>query len=91
MYEIILPKLHELISLNSGVPKSLLGTFRNLIYITTFGVILPIIIQALDIVPKLDTFLTLTCVLLTTVAILNFILEFYSLLKNEVNVDKNIS
>ena len=91
MYEIILPRLHELISLNTGIPKSLLGTFRNLIYITTFGVLLPIIIQSIDIAPKLDTFFTLTCVLLTTIGILNFILEFYLLLEHEVQVNKNIS
>lgn len=91
MYEITLPKLHKLISLNSNIPKSLFGTFRNLIYITIFGVLLPIVIQSINIEAKLDTFLTLTCVLLTTVSIINFILEFYLLLENEVYVDKNIS
>jgi hypothetical protein len=88
MYEIILPKLHELINLNIGIPKSIVATFRNLLYITCCGVIIPIILQSLTITDSADTFLTLSCVLLTILSIIKFVLDFYFLLINEVNVDQ---
>jgi hypothetical protein len=90
-YEFVIPKMAELIKQNTGIPKGLLKTFYSLIAMMTFGVILPITLQSLLVCNRIDTFLTLTFVNLTTLSLIHFLFEFYDLLQEELFTNKKSS
>jgi hypothetical protein len=90
-YEYIIPKMAELIAQNTGVPKGILKTFYSLLSIMLFGVIFPIILQSISVSNCLDTTLTLSFVNLTTLSLLYFLFEFYSLIYDEVHTNKKSS
>ena len=92
-YEIDLPRLYELTRQNVGVPKSLLRTFNSLFFIMFFGVLLPIILQSLNVNDCINVTLSLIYVWLTSLGLLNFMFDFYKFINNEVHLttDKNHS
>ena len=90
-YEFNLPRLYDLTRQNVGIPKSLLKTFNSLFFIMLFGVLIPIILQSLNVTNSVNITLTLILVWLTSLGLLNFMLDFYKFINNEVHVieDKN--
>lgn len=88
-YEFVIPKMTVLIKENSGIPIGLLKTFYSLLAIMIFGVLLPIILQALLVSDCLNIYLTLLFVNLTTLSLLNFLFEFYDLLHDELHPNKS--
>lgn len=92
-HEFNLPRLYDLTRQNIGVPKSLLRTFNSLLFIMLFGVLLPIILQSLNVNDCLNVTLTLIFVWLTSVGLLNFMFAFYKFINNEVHLttEKNHS
>lgn len=88
-YEFNLPRLYDLTRQNVGVPKSLLKTFNSLFFIMTFGVLIPIILQSLTVSDSLNTTLTLILVWLTSLGLLNFMLDFYKFLSDEIHLSGN--
>lgn len=87
-YEIVIPEMALLINQNTGVPKGIIKTFIALICIMTFGVLLPIILQSTMVSIQIDTCLTLSLVILTTLSLVYFLLEFYDLLYDEIHTNK---
>lgn len=87
-YEYIIPKLIGLIRRNTGVPKIVLKTFYSLIAIMAFGVVLPIAIQSMSIPDNLNISLTLSCVVLTIIAIVVFMLDFLDFINDDVHIVK---
>lgn len=87
-YEFVIPKMSGLITENSGIPTGLLKTFYSLLAIMVFGVLLPIILQSLLVSDRLNIFMTLLFVNLTTLSLLNFLYEFYDLLYDELHPNK---
>ncbi len=85
-YEFNLPRLYDLTRQNVGVPKSLFRTFNSLLFIMFFGVLLPIILQSLNVNDCLNVTLTLIFVWLTSVGLLNFMFGFYRFIYNEVHL-----
>ncbi|MET3129561.1 hypothetical protein ABID42_004687 [Arcicella rosea] len=92
-YEFNLPRLYDLTRQNVGVPKSLMRTFNSLFFIMLFGVLLPIILQSLNVSNCLNITLTLIFVWLTSLGLLNFMFDFYKFINNEVHLttEKNHS
>jgi len=88
-HELYLTQLIELTQYNTGVPKSLQATFNSLFVIMMSGVLLPIIIQSLDIPNSLDTILTLLCVWVTSLALVLFLWDFYSFLRQDIHTVNN--
>ncbi len=87
-YEFVIPKMAELINHNTGVPNGLIKTFYSLIAIMVFGVLFPLILQSIFVCNRLDVFLTLAFVTLTTLSLIYFLFEFYDLLKDEIHTNK---
>jgi hypothetical protein len=87
--EEMIPKMIELISLNTKVPNSLKMSFFSLVYIVTFAVLLPIILQSINVCNNIEVILTLIFVLLTTLFIINFLFNFYTLIREEVETNVN--
>lgn len=90
-YEILIPRMIDLIKENSGIPKSLLKTFYSLMTIMFFGVLLPLILQSISVPEQVDVFLTLSFVILTTLSLINFLFEFYFLLFEELHPNQRNS
>ena len=80
--EEMIPKMIELIS-------SLKMSFFSLVYIVTFAVLLPIILQSINVCNNIEVILTLIFVLLTTLFIINFLFNFYTLIREEVETNVN--
>lgn len=85
IYEII-PTLIGITRKNTGVPKILLKTFNSLLAVMGFGVIVPLVIQSLEVYGPLNTFFTLACVWSTVLAIIVFLLDFFDFLEKDVHV-----
>lgn len=85
-YEFNLPRLYDLTRQNVGVPKSLLKTFNSLFFIMLFGVLIPIILQSINVTDSVNITLTLVLVWLTSLGLLNFMLDFYKFIFSEVHV-----
>lgn len=85
-YEFNLPRLYDLTRQNVGVPKSLLRTFNSLFFIMLFGVLFPIILQSINVNDGLNVSLTLVFIWLTSLGLLNFMLDFYKFINNEVHL-----
>jgi hypothetical protein len=85
-YEFNLPRLYDLTRQNVGVPKSLLRTFNSLLFIMLFGVLIPIILQSLNVSDSINIVLTLVFVWLTSLGLLNFMFDFYKFINNEVHL-----
>ncbi len=84
--EFYLPRLLELTRKNIGVPKSLIRTFNSLLFIMLFGVLLPIILQSLNVRNSVNVFLTLIFVWATSLGLLEFLFGFYNFLYDEVSL-----
>lgn len=89
-HENVIPEMAELIISNTGFPKSLIKTFRNLILIMIFGVFLPLIIQSINISDSLNVNITLLLVLITTLVLINFLFDIYFLIDEEIHTNRNI-
>jgi hypothetical protein len=87
IYELI-PVVIRLIRHNTGVPQIVLKTFYSLIAIMTFGVVFPIAIQSMSISAKLNTAFTLSCVALTIIAMVVFMLDFLDFINDDVHIVK---
>lgn len=90
-YALYLPKLFELTEKDTGIPRSLLKTFYSLFAIMIFGVLLPIIIQSINISGDLNILLTLIFVWATSLSLLKFIFDFYEFLDEDVHVVQSSS
>jgi hypothetical protein len=88
-YEYVIPRMHELVTENTGIPKGLLKTFYSLIAIMVFGVLFPITLQSLLVSDNVDSFFTLLFVVLTILSIIHFFLDFFDLLKEELHPNKS--
>lgn len=90
-YEIIIPKIIELTKQNTGLPKSLKRSMNGLMLIMLIGVIFPLLIQSMSLCPFWDTWLTLTSVWLTSLILINFLINFYQFINEDVRLHpKNI-
>jgi hypothetical protein len=85
-YEYNLPRLYELTSQNVGIPKTLTKTFNTLFFIMGFGVLMPLILQSLNVNDCTNITLTLIFVLLTSLRLLKFMFDFYQFLNEEVHL-----
>jgi hypothetical protein len=86
MYGFTIPTLLRLTRKNIGIPNSLIQTFKSLFIIMAFGVILPIVIQSIQLSDKIDTLLTLFCVWVTVLGLASFLFDFFSFLEEDVHV-----
>lgn len=87
--EEVIPRMIELISLNTKIPNSLRMSFFSLVYIVTFAVLFPIILQSINVCSNIEVILTLIFVLLTTLFIINFLFNFYTFIREEVETNVN--
>ncbi len=87
----VIPEMKELIGQNKGIPKGFLKTFYSLILIMLFGVIFPIILQSLSVSKCLNSILTLLFVNFTILSLCFFLIDFYVLLRDELDTNKNDS
>ena len=87
--EEVIPRMIELISLNTKIPNSLRMSFFSLVYIVTFAVLFPIILQSINLCSNIEVVLTLIFVLLTTLFIINFLFNFYTFIREEVETNVN--
>ena len=87
-YEINLPRLYDLTRQNVGVPKTLIKTINSLLFIMLFGVLLPIILQSINVSHAVNISITLIFVWLTSLGLLNFMFDFYRFLNDEVHLTK---
>lgn len=87
-HDIHLPWMHVLISENIGVPSILQSSFRSLFVVMVFGVLLPIILQALSVSDTVNIVLTLFFVWVTALALLSFMQGFSRFLQEDTAVIK---
>lgn len=90
-YSFYLPKLLQLTRQNIGIPHTLIRTFRSLLLIMSFGVLLPIIIQSLSLSVCLNIILTLSFVWVTSICLLAFMIDFYNFLTDDIHLTYNRS
>lgn len=85
-----LPKMIELTQLNEEpLPASIKSLMKALILIFIFGVCIPLIIQCLFLTAKWNVALTLCCVLITINLFINFIFNFYNIIREEIYPEIN--
>lgn len=87
-HEVLLPRMHVLISENVGVPGILRASFRSLFVVMLFGVLLPIILQSLSVSGTINTGFTLFFVWVTALALLSFMQGFARFLHEDTSVIK---
>jgi len=87
-HELHLPRMHVLITENVGVPSILSTSFRSLFVVMIFGVLLPIVLQSMDVSDKVNIALTLSFVWVTSLALLSFMQGFSRFLGEDTAVIK---
>jgi hypothetical protein len=89
-YEIYLPRLQELTIKNKGIPKNISKTFYNLLLIIIFGVLVPLVIQSINVKCQLNIWLTLSSVWITSMSLIKFIFDFSNIIYEEIHFNDKL-
>jgi hypothetical protein len=83
-YEGVIPMMQEIVYQNNSPNFSFNKSFKNLIFIFFVGVIFPILIQSIKIAEQANTILTQFLVTAIILLFVNFFIDFYFILKEEI-------